>query len=53
MIVGVELTCRIPETYPDTPPGVGVEVTKGLSAKQGEELLALAKAQVSEVCGTA
>lgn len=51
--VGIDFLCTIPERYPDEAPGVDVEVTKGLTPKQCEELLLLAQAQAEENVGMA
>lgn len=44
--VGINFICRIPEQYPDEAPDVDVEVAKGLTPKQCEELVLLARTQV-------
>lgn len=49
--VGIDFTCRIPERYPDEAPVVDVAATKGLTPKQVEELLLLAKTQVGRCIG--
>ena len=46
---GIDFICRIPARYPDEAPMVDVEVTKGLTANQFQELLQLAKAQVETI----
>ncbi|CAM9654179.1 unnamed protein product [Pylaiella littoralis] len=51
--VGIDFSCRIPERYPDEPPEVDVAGTKGLTPKQVEELLDLAKTQAEENVGMA
>ena len=47
--VGIDFICRIPARYLDEAPMVDVEVTKGLTTNQCQELLQLAKAQVRTI----
>ena len=49
--VRVTLECTIPAAYPNVGPEMSVSVDKGLSAKQADELLALANAQAEENVG--
>lgn len=51
--VGINFICRIPEQYPDEAPDVDVEVAKGLTPKQCEELVLLARTQAQENVGMA